>query len=218
MTYFALIKKTSVLIFTALLLSGGFGVVSPQQAAAVGTNLCHDAFAGVTYDCPKTATEKVDNKAPGKFSTSKCYVFSDPNKGWQVLPCTDGRFTTTTTIPQATRKSDSALTEACPDEIEEAAVKEAKERGTSTTKAKAEACDLIARYANPLITFLTVAVGLVVTISIVIGGIQYATARNNPQAISAAKTRITNALLGFLAYSLLWGFLQWVVPGGFLSS
>ncbi|HSX36496.1 MAG TPA: hypothetical protein VLH84_06205, partial [Patescibacteria group bacterium] len=41
-------------------------------------------------------------------------------------------------------------------------------------------CGLVAKYAIPFINFLAAMVGVVVTISIVIGGIQYTTSRDNP--------------------------------------
>ena len=67
-----------------------------------------------------------------------------------------------------------------------------------------------------IINFLSVGVGVVVTIIVIIGGIQYASAGANPQAVMAAKKRIVNALLALVAYFFLFAFLQWLVPGGVL--
>lgn len=66
------------------------------------------------------------------------------------------------------------------------------------------------------INFLSAAVGIVVIIAIVIGGIQYSTAGGNPNATSAAKKRILNAIIALVAYMLLFMFLQWIIPGGLL--
>ncbi len=74
----------------------------------------------------------------------------------------------------------------------------------------------IVRLILQFINFLSIGIGVVVTIVIIVGGIQYMTAGPNPQAVSAAKKRITNAILALLAYFLLYAFLQWVVPGGIL--
>lgn len=61
---------------------------------------------------------------------------------------------------------------------------------------------------------LAVGVGVVVTIMIIIGGIQYASAGSNPQAIQSAKKKIANAILALLAYMFLYAFVQYLVPGG----
>lgn len=59
-------------------------------------------------------------------------------------------------------------------------------------------------------------VGVVVVVMIAYGGVQYALARDNPQAVSAAKSKIVNAILALVFYLMIFGFLQWVVPGGVL--
>lgn len=79
-------------------------------------------------------------------------------------------------------------------------------------------CGLIRRYFNPVINFLTAVVGIVVTIAIIIGGIQYSTSADDPQKVAAAKARIINAVLALLAFIFLWAFLQWLVPGGVFNS
>lgn len=66
------------------------------------------------------------------------------------------------------------------------------------------------------INFLSIGIGVITTIVIIVGGIQYMTAGPNPQAVSAAKKRITNAVIAVVAYFLLYAFLQWAVPGGVL--
>lgn len=79
-------------------------------------------------------------------------------------------------------------------------------------------CGLIRRYFNPVINFLTAVVGIVVTIAIIVGGIQYSTSADDPQKVAAAKARIINAVLAMLAFIFLWAFLQWLVPGGVFNS
>lgn len=61
---------------------------------------------------------------------------------------------------------------------------------------------------------LAVGVGVIVTIMIIIGGIQYASAGPNPQAIQSAKKKIANAILALIAYMFLYAFVQYLVPGG----
>ncbi len=206
MLKFTSIKKKARMAALAVALSLTCAVLQTGVAHAAA-NLCHDTGGGVTYACQNTKGQKVDGKVDAKFDTSKCYVYRDPNKGWQALSCTDAVFTSVTTIPTPAKTPDSAASKACPKELK-AQVKGGGEAG----------CDLVARYINPLITVLTAAVGLIVVIAIIIGAIQYSTARNNPQAIQAAKSRISNALLGLLAFFLLWSFIQYILPGGIFKT
>lgn len=75
---------------------------------------------------------------------------------------------------------------------------------------------------NPIITtflrvinFLSAGVGVVVTIVLIVAGIQYSSAGGDPSKVKAAKTRITNAVIALIAYFFLFAFLQWIIPGGF---
>jgi hypothetical protein len=75
-------------------------------------------------------------------------------------------------------------------------------------------CDLVSLYVNPLIRLLSILVGLVVAGSLVMGGVQYAASSGDSQKISAAKSRISNSLLAFVAYAFLYAFLNFLIPGG----
>ena len=75
-------------------------------------------------------------------------------------------------------------------------------------------CGLFENYISPAVKFLSVGVGVVVTIMIIIGGIQYSTAGGDPQATAAAKKKISNAILALVAYSLIFALLEFIVPGG----
>lgn len=75
-------------------------------------------------------------------------------------------------------------------------------------------CDLVAKYLNPSISMLTVIFGLIAMISLVMGGIQYAASNGDSQKVSNAKKRIIMTLEAIVAYAFLWGFLQFLVPGG----
>ncbi|HLG90755.1 MAG TPA: hypothetical protein VI336_01155 [Candidatus Saccharimonadales bacterium] len=67
---------------------------------------------------------------------------------------------------------------------------------------------------NVVVNFLSIGVGVVVIAMIIIGGIQYSIAGDNPQAVNAAKQRIINALIALVAYIFMFAFLQWLIPGG----
>jgi hypothetical protein len=66
------------------------------------------------------------------------------------------------------------------------------------------------------INILSGLVGIVIVTMITVGGIQYSSARDNPQAVAAARGRITNALIALVAYILMYAFLQYLIPGGIL--
>jgi len=74
---------------------------------------------------------------------------------------------------------------------------------------------------NPIIRDLRVfvnalsgIVGVVVVAMIMVGGIQYSSARDNATAVSAARKRIANAVVALIIYFLIFAFLQWLIPGG----
>ncbi len=68
------------------------------------------------------------------------------------------------------------------------------------------------------VNFLSAGVGIVVIGLIIVGGIQYSIAGDNPQATTAAKERITNALIALVAFLFIFAFIQWLIPGGLFGS
>lgn len=74
----------------------------------------------------------------------------------------------------------------------------------------------IVGYTLLAINVLSAGVGVIVTIMIIIGGIQYSSAGGDPGKVKAAKSRITNAIIALIAYFFLYGFVQWLVPGGII--
>ncbi len=74
-------------------------------------------------------------------------------------------------------------------------------------------CGVVA-YIQLAINILSAMVGIVVVIMIAVGGVQYVTAQDNPQAVEAARERIRNALIALVAYIFSYAFLQYLIPGG----
>lgn len=74
--------------------------------------------------------------------------------------------------------------------------------------------NFVDKYLNPAVSLLTVIVGVIAAISIVVAGIQYASAGSDPGKVQKAKERIGQTLLGLLAYILLFSFLNYLIPGG----
>lgn len=68
-----------------------------------------------------------------------------------------------------------------------------------------------------VINVLSTSVAIVVVLVVIIGGIQYSTSAGDPSKAAAAKKRIGNALLALVFFSFMYGFLQWLVPGGLFN-
>ncbi len=67
---------------------------------------------------------------------------------------------------------------------------------------------------NTIVGFLSALIGVIVVGVIIVGGIQYIAAGDNPQAISAAKQRVINGLIALVAFIFTFTFLEWIIPGG----
>lgn len=77
---------------------------------------------------------------------------------------------------------------------------------------------LYAKYINPIVNLLSAAVGIIVVAAIIVGAIQFSTSGGDPQKAANGKKHIQNALLGLVVYLLLFGFLQFIIPGGLLNA
>jgi type IV secretion system pilin len=76
---------------------------------------------------------------------------------------------------------------------------------------------LFDKYIDPLIQLLSAAVGLVAVAAIITGAIEYTSSGGEPQRVASAKKHISNALIGVFAFALLYGFLQFLIPGGLFN-
>jgi|SRR3989344_6325840 len=89
-----------------------------------------------------------------------------------------------------------------------------KDNPTSSSLNKCLKSNPIVSDLNTIIAFLSGLVGVVIVGVIILGGIQYATAGDKAEAVSAAKQRIINGLIALIAYLFIFAFLQWLIPGG----
>lgn len=69
-----------------------------------------------------------------------------------------------------------------------------------------------------IIRFLSIGVGIAVTVSMIMAGVQYSTAEGSPEATQKAKKRIQNAMIGLLLYIFAFSILQFLIPGGIFKS
>ena len=75
----------------------------------------------------------------------------------------------------------------------------------------------IVRDLQDIVNFLSAGVAIVVIGMIMLGGIQYSIAGDNPQKVTDARKRIINAIIALIAFLLIFAFVQWLIPGGLLS-
>lgn len=69
-------------------------------------------------------------------------------------------------------------------------------------------------YVQPIITLLTILIGVFGVISIIIAGIQYSSAGDDSSKVNKAKNRIFQTIIGLLAYFFLYSLLNFFIPGG----
>lgn len=73
-------------------------------------------------------------------------------------------------------------------------------------------CNLMKKYINPIITFLTAFVGIAVTIGIISGGIRMASSADDPSKLAAGKKQIGTAIVALLAMMILYAAIRWLTP------
>lgn len=73
---------------------------------------------------------------------------------------------------------------------------------------------ILKTYVDPAVNVLSGLAGIIVVANIAIGGIQYSSAGGDPGKVSAAKSRITKAILALVAFIFLYAFINFILPGG----
>ena len=104
----------------------------------------------------------------------------------------------------------------CPSDAVRKAQADGKGSDSRTDGFMAKYC-LFAKYINPVVNLLSAMVAVVVVVGIIVGAIQFSSSAGDPQKAANGKNHIRNALIGLLAYILLYAFLQFIIPGGRLN-
>lgn len=94
---------------------------------------------------------------------------------------------------------------------QEAETREVVTPGASSTSSGSKTIDRLLQGAIDLMAAVT---GIVIVLSIIIGAIQYMTARDNSGQVAAAKNRILMSILSLVLFIFAYTILQWLVPGG----
>lgn len=85
-------------------------------------------------------------------------------------------------------------------------------RNQSQTSCLAE--NPIVKWLNFFINLLAAIVFVGATAMMIFAGIEYTAAGDNTQKVQAAKQRITNVIIGLIAFFFLYAFMNWLIPGG----
>lgn len=67
------------------------------------------------------------------------------------------------------------------------------------------------------LSIVTYGVGAAAVIGVIISAYQYITARDNSVQVAKAKNRILQIVIGLVIWVLIWGILQFLLPGGLFA-
>ena len=68
------------------------------------------------------------------------------------------------------------------------------------------------------LSIVTYGVGAAAVIGVIISAYQYITARDNSAQVAKAKNRILQIIIGLAIWVLIWGILQFLLPGGLFAN
>lgn len=69
-------------------------------------------------------------------------------------------------------------------------------------------------FVYAIIRFLSIGVGIVITIALILAGIQYSASEGNAEASTKAKKHVESALTGLVIFIFTWSIMQFLIPGG----
>ncbi len=156
-------------------------------------NIIGDTGYDTTNPNCSDRTGEISGECTQPYNTAACKDRPGSRPSYCEMPPYEGDTPAADTTPERTGSTSRVAFESCSD---------------------AENCDFVEKFVNPVIKFLSAGVGLIVTIMIIIAGIQYTSAGSDPQKVAAAKGKITNAVLALVTYIFIFGLIQWLWPGG----
>jgi hypothetical protein len=171
----------------------------------------------VAVDVECTGNEQVSNKVDTPNQPTTKYVFTCVNVSGVgdhavVTPASD---TPTIKQGQATQVHCSDGAVAKNNDVQNCPVPVQKDKAANGSCSDLSKCDLF-NVINDVINTLAAAIGVIVAISLGIGGQQYGSSGGDPSKVTAAKNRIRNSILALVAFMFLYTFLNFLIPGGLL--
>jgi|GEM_PF-3337595 hypothetical protein len=208
-------RYKSALLFLGLL----FSLIAIWSAPSVYAAQCY--ANGVVADC-STFPANAFQTIPGGIDPDGCYrqggVTAGPIGGEQVQQFSpescdstvfggqepEGTPPAVSNTPGTTTTSNAGVT------YQEGDCQPDRDEALSE-----ENCGIIG-YLVIIINVLSALVAVVVLGSIIYAGVQYSMAGSDPSKVSAAKERIRNALIALFFFMFMYGFLNFLIPGGVL--
>ncbi len=74
----------------------------------------------------------------------------------------------------------------------------------------------IVEYLKQFLFVLNLAVGGIITLVLILAGVQYILSAGDSSRVKAAKTRITQAITALVLYMFMFAILNFLIPGGIL--
>jgi hypothetical protein len=180
------------LVVAAVAVVGILSPALPVHAAATPGCYTRDPATGLVAasGCPSSLSP----------DPSKCYLATLLHPGVSAFTATD---CASITVNDTTPSTPSSI-----------GGKKAEEVNPFIVTPVSDCDHCITKDIQQLIDVVAIGVGVVVVAMIIIAGIQYTASRDNPQAVQAAKSKIVNAIIALIAFTFIYTFLQWIVPGG----
>lgn len=108
---------------------------------------------------------------------------------------------------------ESSIAADCANSQAEADANQKKGQGASVV-CDIEGNGIITKIINPAIKVFTILVGVVAVIMLIVAGIIYSSAQDDPKRIALAKKIIIDVVIGVAAYVFLFAFLNYILPQG----
>ncbi len=219
------IKQKILVLGTGILVTALFSMVfiSPSAFAdPPATNVkCKDG---------KTVTAHKTDAAPGDILDDKDFQFACKKHGGyrvvdETIVCADDTMQSVykSAADPKNKLTDADRKAAC--KGHKGIKKDTTTAPTPTTGATEPSCsaailkgfctkDGIWKILALVINILATGIGLVAVGGFIYAAILYATAEDNASQITKAKMTMTNIVIGLVAFALMYGFLQFLIPGG----
>lgn len=163
--------------------------------------------------CVKDQLKKVETARGSAISSCLQNNKNQPDK---ESVCEE-KFTTLAAVKNNLNSNGDATSDTPIDSSEQLSAEEQKVKDYNCDGKTTQECidtNPIIEWLNWGINLVAGVVGVGAVLMIIWAGIQYTTARDNAQAVAAAKQKIINVVIGIAAFIFLYAFLNWLVPGG----
>jgi len=89
--------------------------------------------------------------------------------------------------------------------------------GTKCKTSNVDGCSALLDATFAVVRFLSAGVGIIIIGSIIVAGLQYIAARDDPNATNKAKARINTSMLALVIFIFSYAILNYVIPAGFFK-